>query len=321
MTVGDDHTKSNLLSVAIGWVKQTPPYNLARSIRRGGPKAHRTPAKWLRRPHIATGARVCIFLLLARGGHLMPHSVDHARAWHDAGFEVVAVVIVDSLAAAVDTGPLDFANAVMLRENRGYDFGAWAAAIRRLGQSVRKYAMLVTANDSVFGPADSFPQMLERVDAMDADLIGLTESDENVYHYQSFVLFFKPLALRSPIFRQFWSNVRTGDRNYVIEHYELKLQGEFAKAGLRTEPVYPLKGITTVNPTLDAWRNLLGIGFPYFKVQLLRANQLDSSLDGWLALARKCRFDTGLLQQHIAELQSADASRWASDNYSAYGDS
>jgi hypothetical protein len=320
LSIAEDDKTANLLTAAISWVKQTPPYNLARSIRRGGPKAHRTPARWLRRPHIAAGSRVCIFVLLARGGRLMPHSVGHARAWHDAGFDVVAVIIVDSLAVAVDTGTLDFASAVLLRENKGYDFGAWAAAIKMLGRPVRNYSLLATANDSVLGPANTFRQMIDRVDAMNADLIGLTESNEITYHYQSYLLFFKPLALRSRIFRHFWNNVRTGDRSYVIDNYELKLYGEFAESGLRTDLLYSLKGLPTFNPTLDAWRDLFEIGFPYLKVQLLRVNQLESSLNGWLALAEEHGFNAAQLQSHIAELRSTDASRWASDSYTAYGD-
>ncbi|AYJ86952.1 hypothetical protein D3Y57_14665 [Sphingomonas paeninsulae] len=192
------------LGAAIAWIKRTPPYNLARSIRRGGPPAHRAPAKWVRAPRIAAGSRVCIFVLLARGGRLMPHSVDHARAWHDAGFKVVTVIIVDSLMSPIDTAHLDFANAVLLRVNSGYDFGAWSASIRLLGRSVHRYSLLVTANDSVVGPSNRFAAMLERVDRMDADVIGLVESVEVTHHFLSFLLFFKPRALKSRLFRQFW---------------------------------------------------------------------------------------------------------------------
>jgi lipopolysaccharide biosynthesis protein len=244
----------------------------------------------------------------------MPHSVDHARAWHDAGFEVVTVVIVDSLTSPIDTEPLNFANAVLLRVNRGYDFGAWAATILRLGRSVRRYSLLVTVNDSVLGPSNGFAQMLERVDRVDADLIGLVESHENMHHFQSFILFFKPSALRSRIFREFWYSVRTGSRDYVIEHYERELRAKFVVAGMRAEVVYPLTCLATFNPTLGAWRDLLDLGFPYLKVQLLRANPLKVPLDDWLTFADKHGFNTARLSHHIAELQRQDHMRWASDS-------
>jgi lipopolysaccharide biosynthesis protein len=244
----------------------------------------------------------------------MPHSVDHARAWHDAGFKVVIVVIVDSLTSPIDTAQLDFANAVLLRVNSGYDFGAWSATIRLLGRSVRRYALLVTANDSVLGPSNRFAAMLERVDRMDADVVGLVESVEVARHFQSFVLFFKPLALRSRVFRQFWGSIRTGNRDYVIDNYELKLRDRFIQAGLRVEAVHPVGSGPANNPTLHAWRELLSDGFPYIKIQLLRANPHNASLKGWLSTAEQQGFDPARLQRQLTELQLQDQQPWASND-------
>jgi hypothetical protein len=302
------------LRTAIDRIRRTPLYDLARSIRWGGPRAHRAPAKWVRAPRIPDGSRVCIFVLLVRSGRLMPHSVDHARAWHDAGFKVVIVVIVDSLTSPIDTAQLDFANAVLLRVNSGYDFGAWSATIRLLGRSVRRYALLVTANDSVLGPSNRFAAMLERVDRMDADVVGLVESVEVARHFQSFVLFFKPLALRSRVFRQFWGSIRTGNRDYVIDNYELKLRDRFIQAGLRVEAVHPVGSGPANNPTLHAWRELLSDGFPYIKIQLLRANPHNASLKGWLSTAEQQGFDPARLQRQLTELQLQDQQPWASND-------
>jgi hypothetical protein len=298
-------------AITLNWLKRFRLARHIRAIRHGGRHAYREPFEWVRAPVITPGSRVCIFVMLARGDQLLPHSIEHARAWHNAGFKVVVVVIVDSLTTPIDTAPVDFANAVLLRINRGYDFGAWAAAIRLLGKSVSDHALLVTANDSVLGPSNQFATMLQRAERLDADVVGLVESMEVTHHFQSFVLFFKPLALQSKIFHQFWGSIRSGDRSYVIEHYELPLRDRFTAAGLRVEALCPARPDSTNNPTLSSWQDTLDMGLPYIKIQLLRTNPHGASLKNWRGAAEQRGFDAVRLDHAIKALESVDKESWA----------
>lgn len=281
------------------------------SIRDGGPKAHRAPARWVRRPTIKPGARLCIFVVLARGGRLLPHSIDHARAWHDAGYDVVITVVVDSLDQSIDTTPVDFADGLLLRVNRGYDFGAWAATIRLIGRTLAESSILAIANDSVVGPSSSFGAMLYRVAGSGADLVGLVESKERAPHFQSFVLFFKQNALRSRVFRRFWNGVRSGEREYVVNNYEVTMRSRFEAAGLRTEPLHAAGDLLWFNPTINGWRALLDAGFPYLKVQLLRDNPHHSPLKNWREAAARSGFDLLRLEHQLEELERIGGSPWA----------
>jgi len=241
----------------------------------------------------------------------MPHSLDHARAWHAAGYGVVIVVIVDTLDQSIDTSPLDFADGLLLRVNRGRDFGAWAAAIQSLEPSLRNCSVLTIANDSVVGPSSGFSAMIDRVEKTHADLVGLVESKEQASHFQSFVLFFKGGALRSRVFQRFWGAVRSGDRGYVITKYELTLRARFEAAGLRTQVLHPAGEAVLCNQTLNGWRALLDAGFPYLKVQLLRDNTDQSSLADWRGAALRSGFDLPSLEHQITQLEKNAKWRWA----------
>ncbi len=268
----------------------------------GGDTADRVPARWLRRPRIAPGDRLCLFVMVARDGRLLPHSVDHAAAWHASGYKVVLIVAVDVFDTPIDLAPVAFAHAVVLRINRGYDFGAWAAAIRRLRRKLHRCAVVALANDSVLGPSARFDAMVRRAEASPAELIGLVASNEVQPHFQSFVLFFKPGAIGAEVFRRFWHDVRSGDRRYVIDHYELQLLARFSEAGVRAEAMFLPGEPQDGNPTLTRWRELLDACFPYIKVQLLRDNPFDSSLTDWRAAARHSGFDLAMVDRQVAAL-------------------
>jgi lipopolysaccharide biosynthesis protein len=121
---------------------------------------------------------------------------------------------------------------------------------------------VVTANDSLYGPFAGFAGLVARLRASAADVVGLTESLEIRRHFQSYLLAFKPRALRSAAFRAFWRGVRVGGRQEVIDRYELALVDRMEAAGLTAEALFPA-GQGRNNPTLTDWRALIVDGFPY----------------------------------------------------------
>jgi lipopolysaccharide biosynthesis protein len=249
----------------------------------------------------------CLFVTLVRDGGLSSHAVQHMRAWHAAGWQVVAVVVTDSPARFAQAATIDFASAILVRQNRGYDFAAWSDAIRRLSSQIATVPMLSIVNDSVFGPLASFDEMLKRVEATDADVIGATDSYEIAHHYQSYLLFFKHRALRSAVFQRFWRKVEIGDRDFVIHNYETRLLGLMRDAGLRCACLFPTPREPMINPTLVRWRELIDSGFPYIKVDLLRSNPWQADLSGWEAVLRQGGYDPDMVARHLTPSRAAPA--------------
>jgi lipopolysaccharide biosynthesis protein len=252
--------------------------------------------RWLRSPEFSDSREVCIFVTYAAGSIVPDYSLFHARAWAEAGFRVILVMNTDVFDKDLQTGDLDFASGVLVRENRGYDFGAWATALQQLPE-IRGAPLVALVNDSMYGPLDTFGQMLTRVRAADADVIGATESVEFGRHFQSFLLFFKTRALNSGAFWRFWKSVRAGGRIVAVYRYELRLLKILERSGLRCLALFP--SASARNPTLTRWRELIDDGLPYLKIALLRDNIFGIDLSGWQDVLKNHGYDIKLASRHL----------------------
>lgn len=237
---------------------------------------------------------MCVFVSYAPENVLPRHSLFHARAWGNAGFKVIIVLNSNSYDSDVALNDLGFASGLLIRENRGYDFGAWASALRQL-PDIRGASLVSLANDSMYGPLDTFGTLLERVRSSDADVIGATESRQQGRHFQSFLMFFRPPALRNDIFWRFWEDIRAGGRIIAIYRYELRLLKTLERAGLRCTALFASKDRR--NPTLTRWKQLIEEGLPYVKVALLRDNYFKADLSDWQDIMRKRGYDPELVMR------------------------
>lgn len=163
------------------------------------------------------------------------------------------------------------------RYNIGLDFGAWRMAMRTLSLPRPDTGRILLINDSVYGPLVPIAPLLARMRAEDADLWGLTDSRERGWHLQSYFLLAHPAAFSSETWRRFWRGaVPLPFRHWTIGRYEIGLSQRLIGAGLRARAVFPYAAIvpdaSVANPTLGAWRTLLGAGFPFLKRELLRDN-------------------------------------------------
>jgi lipopolysaccharide biosynthesis protein len=212
------------------------------------------------------------------------------------GFAVILVVMAER-PESFDVTTLPDCEGVLVRRNKGYDFGAWASVIRRL-PDLREARLLAIANDSLFGPLDGFAAMIAAARAHPAPLVAALDSREHWHHLQSFLLFFKPPALRSRAFATFWRRVRNGGREQAIRRYELNLERHFRRHGLAGAALFPSDA--TVNATLAEWRDLVRRGFPFLKVQLLRDNPLNADLTGWREIMAKGGYDPAIVDRYLA---------------------
>ncbi len=179
-------------------------------------------SEWVKEPWNPTGRDMCIFVTYSRDGSVPEHAAIHARAWARHGYLTVLVVVLDDISLFNRKQNLDFNCGLMIRENRGYDFGAWASAIRYI-KDLKRARSLVIVNDSIYGPMVGFKLLLDRVRATKSDVVGATESMEYCSHIQSYLVFFKQTALQNRVFWKFWRKVRVGNRDQAFWNYELRL--------------------------------------------------------------------------------------------------
>ncbi|MDF0546534.1 rhamnan synthesis F family protein [Sphingobium sp. H39-3-25] len=263
--------------------------------------------------NIAPGDDAAILVTHAPAGRLKPHVIPYIEKLSGTGLSVLLVAIADQPLELLDK-EIDAAAGIIVRDNAGYDFGAWSHAFQ-LCPALFGAGMLVMTNDSVIPTADIdvFAAMMTRVRECPADIVALTASHEYGWHVQSYFLGFKPKALSSWGFQHFIRDLRRiDDKDEVIRTYEVPFAAKMQAAGLTVQALYA--GSFSANPTFFSWRELIEQGFPFIKILMLRdkfaevtdqVEVLREVREQWPIVLNKAGFDIELVR---AVLRAAEIS-------------
>lgn len=266
---------------------------------------------------LAPGDDAALLVTHAPAGRLKPHILPYIEQLSRTSLSVLLVVNVDRPLELLDR-EIAAAAGVIVRDNAGYDFGAWAHALQ-LCPSLFGAGLLVMTNDSVIPTADVevFGAMMAQVRECSADITALTASHEYGWHVQSYFLGLKPKALSSWGFQHFMRDLRRiDDKDEVIRTYEVPFARKMQAAGLTVQALYA--GSFSANPTFFNWRELIEQGFPFIKLLMLRdkfgevtdqVNMLKEVRREWPRVLRKKGFDIELVQATLraAEISSVPA--------------
>ena len=272
------------------WLATTGP---AAALQRRLAKADTAEWRWETDPPPRSG-KLCVFVTYAPGGVIPERAVRHAEIWQEAGYHILFVVALDDYAIHPD---IPFGHAIS-RENRGHDFAAWSRALNEI--TLGGLEMLATVNDSVFASA-ALSDAIARAEAMEADMVGFTESRECRWHLQSYAVLFKPAAIRRPAFAKFWQP-RECSRRQVIWTYEVQMAQAMRDAGLRVTTLFPVDRF--LNPTHHYWPELLALGFPFVK-----RSSLPQQYDRWAGSFEAHGFDAALIERERPSAQHRTAWR------------
>lgn len=223
--------------------------------------------------------KVCLFVCFAPNGELRPHALHFMRELRRIGYLVLALAANDQPDLDTrDPGP-ETCDGLAARENVGYDFALWAAA---LIHDPRLFAAeeLLLVNDSLIGPLLPIDGLFENIETTNTDVVGLVDSYQHNYHCQSFFLLLRKPAIASDAFVNYIKNVKSfANKNEVIRKYEQNFYSIMASSGLSFNIQFATarfgKG---KNPTIQYWRELLALGFPFIKLQLVQMNPLMDDL-------------------------------------------
>ncbi|WP_396329941.1 FkbM family methyltransferase [Burkholderia anthina] len=216
------------------------------------------------------GREVALFVTHSPDGKLKPHVRPYIAALRRQGIDVTLIVAADTAWLDSDALPLDEVDTLVVRENLGLDFAAWAH-VMQLEPELFDADALYLLNDSLIGPFNdaSFEKMLARLRSEPADMVGLTESWEHQWHVQSFFLALRRRALASPVLQDFFGNVVIlPTKDDVIQRYEITLAPTLQAGGISHAVLFPSENRN--NRTLFDWKNLIDDGFPFVKVMALR---------------------------------------------------
>ncbi len=187
---------------------------------------------------------------------------------------------------------LDQVDGLILRENGGYDFAAWAHALHYI--DLKDTRLLCLVNDSLIGPigSEGLIPIMARIREKDEDLVGLTENFEFKYHLQSFFLVAKGRAVSA--LAGFLEGVRMlDDKQEVIMSYELQLTDALKAEGFQAAALFP--NSTSTNRTIKDWQGLIQEGFPFVKTAVLQ----DTDADGWENVLAQHGYDVSIAKNSL----------------------
>ena len=152
---------------------------------------------------IPLGPRVCVFEHWDGAGDVRPLVMHHLRSLAAIGCSVVFVTNAGFLRADALEALKLICAAVVIRRNVGYDFGAWREGLALLDLPRPDTALVMIANDSVYGPVRSLADLLSAVDFNAADIWGCTDTWQSRYHLQSYMMMVSPRVVASDAWRTF----------------------------------------------------------------------------------------------------------------------
>lgn len=248
--------------------------------------------------HFNAGGEVAILVTHSPLGRLKPHVLPYILLLRDSGLAVLLVIVADRPLELTDKESAS-ADGIIVRDNSGYDFGAWAHAFK-LHPELYGAKLLIMTNDSVIPTAnvEVFSAMIEKVRANPADIVGLTASHEYGWHIQSYFQALKPKTLASWAFQNFIRDIEClNDKDAVIRAYEVPFSGYMQTAGLSVTALFSTN--FAVNPSLFGWRELISQGFPFIKLLLLRGKFIEADIEDWEDILSGAGFDMEVVRASI----------------------
>jgi Rhamnan synthesis protein F len=244
------------------------------------------------------GSEVALLVTHSPNGRIKPH-VEHfieSLARNDIG--VVLVVATDEPLRPVRPTIASLLSGLFVRENKGYDFAAWAH-VMRIAPQLFKVERLYLLNDSFFGPLNlaKFAALLSRIRESSADLTGLTDSNEYNWHIQSYFLSFRMNMRTTYFIKRFFGSVKSQpDLDSVTRTYEVPLAQQMRDVGLECETIFRSNDYFDGNElprniSLCDWKELIRNGFPFVKVKALREGY---GRDGWREILSDEGYDVAL---------------------------
>lgn len=252
------------------------------------------------------GQKVCVFVAYAPNGQLLPYTEHYIASLGQQGFKVILVLNAEDVECYPKIEAV--AEIVALRQNTGFDFGAWGDICRHL-PNVWDSELLLFANDSLIGPFGDLSKTIKRIEESDAELFYLTDSVDTVHHFQSFFWGLKGRGLKNDLVRDFITGITNQEsKNACILLYELSLRTVAVDlAGLKPLALFPIGElakyddvlIQTVNPTHHHWLELIERGFPFIKADFCRKQMHGKFARRMLEIVQTFGGDPDLVRLHV----------------------
>lgn len=249
-------------------------------------------------------AKVAIFSHYDRDNIIDEYVINYLKSIFELGFDIVFISTAEQLSQNEIDKIKVYCRDVLVKENIGYDFGAWQTGITYLAEEIDKYDSLILCNDSVYAPLFSLNEMFIKMQGK-YDFWGITDSYEIHHHLQSYFMVFNQNVVSSDTFKNIWKTYRVYKikRNIILQ-YEIGLSQKLLINGYSMGAYCPYSELETTqvcNASHYYWRELIEqFRCPILKIELLRDNPQNIDISGWELI--HCDYEIKLIKKHLARV-------------------
>jgi lipopolysaccharide biosynthesis protein len=254
--------------------------------------------------------QVCLYTHFDYEDVVDPYVFNVLKVLQECGFSIVFISTCNRLIEQDIERLSNYCSAVVLRENKGLDFGGWAQILMTYPQLLEAEQLLLT-NDSVYVVCADLKLYFDKIKADQADFWGMTESFQTTPHLQSYFLLFEKKVIQSDVFKQFWEKYEhIDDKQRLIAAYELRLtklltSAGFSYASLLDQKVNcaELEDFWQINPAHHLWKALVvHCDAPFVKVELFRNNPFNADISGLDEICFERGGSYTAISQHLARV-------------------
>jgi glycosyltransferase involved in cell wall biosynthesis len=196
----------------------------------------------------------------------------------------------------------NYVNYVIIKENIGYDFGAWRTGLVHFYENLSEIDNVIICNDSVYGPMSSNFDPVSILDSRNLDVVAITDSFEIQYHLQSYFIAMNKDVFMSQDFRRFWFDMKIyEDKTTLILNHELGFSRMLEGLNVRLGAIASAKEIGYVNNSHIQWEKcLFDFDSNFIKIELLKDNPCEVNIDGYKEkLAANFTYPIKLIEHHL----------------------
>ena len=265
---------------------------------------------------------LCIFSHFDPKGVIDDYVLYFIKKLSDANIDIIFVTTSPSLPDQEANKLSPFCFKVILRENKGRDFGAYKTGFDIAKPLLSSYEKLIIANDSVYGPLFDLTPLLNLNNNLDA--WGATDSIAYHQHIQSYFIVFNRNVFLSKPFEKFWRKVTNlYSRHTIVQAYEIGFSKYLSRSGFKLGALcnwhhlkenvlqnnfscVPYKIADRLkneplNPTHFFWNIIItDYNVPFIKRELLVKNPERLDISNWQEfIANRTQYDPQLITAHI----------------------
>jgi rhamnosyltransferase len=215
---------------------------------------------------------------------------------------------------------------LLIRENKGFDFGAWKDVILQEGWgNLVNYDSVTLMNDSCFGPLYDMENIYNRMEQGNMDFWGLTDYKTSEYgmpvtngpipyHIQSYFMCFNNSVIRAEIFKNFWETVCYEEHvDDIIQKYETCLTSILLKEGYKCQAFLEFDNKVEVDPTFSRPDLCILNGAPLVKIKAFSREYFPFPEDIQKLIQNKTNYPVSLIIDHFSDIYDPVISSTISD--------